>query len=221
MRANSLSAVNPSGAMVPNNLFQRSIRMKKLIITSAVALAAVAPLAFAQSSNFQGLSAGVGVNVADTTSEAQLPSISYKGTDTDNNFALQLQYNMAVNEVFLLGLGASANFGDLKAGKLGLVGQIKVKDAYSLYLAPGYAFNSTWLGYGKLAYLNANGTSDNGGSTKFDNGYGYGIGLQAMFTKNWFGQVEYMVNQYNDKSSLNETDKLKSGVYSLTAGYRF
>ena len=195
--------------------------MKKLIIASLIAGASCAPAAFAQSNAFQGLGAGVSLNVADSTSEALVPGVFYKGTDTDNNFALQLQYNMALNDVFLLGFGGSANFGDLKAGKLGPVGQIKIKDAYSLYLAPGYAFNSTWLGYGKLAYLNANASSANGGSTKFDNGYGYGIGLQAMFTKNWFGQVEYMINQYNDKSSLNETDKLKNSVYSLTAGYKF
>jgi hypothetical protein len=31
-----------------------------------------------------------------------------------------------------------------------------------------------------------------------------------------------MINQYNDKSpSPGETDKLKNGVYSLTAGYKF
>lgn len=195
--------------------------MKKPIIISAIALAAVAPHAFAQSSSFQGFSAGVGLNVADTTSEAIVPGVSYKGSDTDNNFALQLQYNVALNEAFVLGLGANIGFGDLKAGSLGSVGQVKVKDTYSLYLAPGYAFNSTWLGYGKLAYLNANTSAAHGGSTQFDNGYGYGIGVQALFTKNWFGQAEYMVNQYNDKSYLNETDKLKSGVYSVTAGYKF
>ncbi len=195
--------------------------MKKLITVSAIALAAAAPHAFAQSGNFQGLSAGVGVNVADTTSEAELPGVSYKGTDTDSNFSLQMQYNVALSEAFLLGLGANVGFGELKAGKLGSAGQVKVKDTYSLYVAPGFAFNSTWLGYAKLAYLYANTNSNNGGNVKFDNGYGYGIGVQAMFTKHWFGQAEYMTNQYNNKSSLNETDKLKSSVYSLTAGYKF
>lgn len=195
--------------------------MKKLIIATAVFTAFIAPQVWAQSSNFKGLSAAVGLNVADTTSEAQIPAASYKGTDTDTNFALQLQYNTALNEAFLLGFGATVNFGDLKAGKLSKVGQIKVKDAYSLYVAPAYAFNNTWLGYAKLAYLNANAESANGGSTKFDDGYGYGLGAQAMFTKNWFGQAEFMINQYSDKSSLQETDKLKSNTYSLSAGYKF
>jgi opacity protein-like surface antigen len=195
--------------------------MKKILVVSIISLAAMAPQAFAQSGNFKGLSAGVGLNGADTTSEARLPAASYKGIDSDVNFSLQLQYNVALNEAYLLGLGTTVNSGDLKAGKLGLVGQIKVRDAYSLYVAPSYAFNNTWLGYAKLAYLFANAVSANGGSTKFDGGYGYGFGAQAMFTKNWFGQAEFMNNQYEDQSSLHENDKLKSKMYSLTAGYKF
>jgi hypothetical protein len=195
--------------------------MKKIIFVTFISLAAMAPQAFAQSGNFKGLSAGVGLNGADTTSEAHLPAVSYKGSDTDANFALQLQYNMALNEAFLLGFGGTVNFGDLKAGKLGQVGQVRVKDAYSLHVAPSYAFNSTWLGYAKLAYLTADAVSANGGSTKFDGDYGYGFGAQAMFTKNWFGQAELMINQYDDKSSMHESDKLKSNLYSLTAGYKF
>lgn len=194
--------------------------MKKPIIVSAIALAAVAPHAWAQSHGFQGLSAGLGVNIADTTSEAALAGLSFKASDPDTNFGLQLQYNMAVNDLFVLGFGGSANLGDLKAGKFGS-SQAKIKEAYSLYVAPGYAFNNIWLAYGKLAYLNAKAENASGHSVNFDNGFGYGVGLQVMYNKNWFGQAELMFNQYNDKSYSSETDKLKSGVYSLTAGYKF
>ena len=43
-----------------------------------------------------------------------------------------------------------------------------------------------------------------------------------MFGKYWFGQLEYMVNQYKDRDAgAGDTVKLKSNVYALTAGYKF
>lgn len=194
--------------------------MRKIGSVAALCGALVAPQVFAQAGNFQGLSAGLGLNVADSTAEAVLPGLSNKGTDSDANFLLQLQYNIAVSEVLVLGFGGTANFGDLKAGSLTPSQHVKIKDAYSLYVAPGYAFNNMWLGYGKLAYLSAN-TDTLGINTRFDGGYGVGFGVQALFGRNWFGQAEIMVNQYNDQSFLNESDRLKSNVFSLSAGYRF
>lgn len=194
--------------------------MKKTCIAAALCGALVAPQVFAQAGNFQGLSAGLGLNVADSTAEKVVAGFSNKGTDTDANFLLQLQYNLAVNEVLVLGFGGTVNFGDLKAGTLTPATPVKTKDAYSLYVAPGYAFNNMWLGYGKLAYLSAN-TDTLGLNTRFDGGYGVGFGVQALFGRRWFGQAEVMVNQYNDQSFPGESDRLKSNVFSLSAGYRF
>jgi hypothetical protein len=42
-----------------------------------------------------------------------------------------------------------------------------------------------------------------------------------MFTRNWYGQAEYMNNKYSDRAVLGNTVKLKSDVISLTAGYKF
>jgi opacity protein-like surface antigen len=91
-----------------------------------------------------------------------------------------------------------------------------------LYVAPGYAINNSWLVYGKVAYLNANEKGDTGNSVSFDNGWGYGLGLQTLFDKNWFGQLEYMSNDYGDKTVAGTTKaKLKSDVLTLSAGYKF
>lgn len=196
--------------------------MKKLVIAAAVSAAFTAPQAFAQADHFAGWSAGISLNGADTRTEAAIRPLSTSGTASDNNFSLQLQYSIAVNELVVLGMGGSVNFGDLKAGKLAApIDLVTVKSAYSLYLAPGYAFSNTILGYGKFSYLNANAQAANGNSTRFDSGLGYGVGLQAMFNKSWFGQAEYMINQYDDKSSSLETDRLKSNVFSLGVGYKF
>jgi hypothetical protein len=196
--------------------------MKKIIVAAAIGSAFAASQAWAQARQFEGLSAGINLSGADTTAERQTGTVTAKGSDTDANFSLQLQYNTAVNEMLLLGFGASANFGDLKAGKLNPTNTlVKVKDAYSLYFAPGFAFGNGLLGYGKLAYINANIQNSSGANVHFDDGYGLGFGLQALFGKNWYGQAEFMMNQYTDKSLPGETDKLKAGVLSFGAGYRF
>lgn len=194
--------------------------MKKTTIAAIVACAFAVPHAFAQSEAYKGLSLGLGVNIAKTSTEALLNGASNTGSDNDANVAMQLQYTVALNNVWLLGLGGTANAGDLKAGRLG-TNDIKAKNSYALFVAPGYAFGNNWMGYAKLAYLNANTSSSSGGSVNFDAGYGYGLGIQAMLDKHWFAQAEVMVQQYADKTSFNETDKLKANVYSFTAGYKF
>jgi opacity protein-like surface antigen len=194
--------------------------MKKLLTAVATAAALATPMAHAQANDFEGFSVGLGVTSADTTSEV-VTGTSSSASNTDNNAVLQLQYNMAVNNTFVVGFGGTANVGDLRAGTFG-PNQNKLKDGYSLYLAPGYAFSKGWMGYVKLAYLNASLQNSAGRSLSFDNGWGYGIGVQALFGKNWFGQAEYMADQYNDRSGMpGETDKLKSNILALTVGYRF
>ena len=191
-----------------------------LVGTFAMALAFATPQAFAQSNGFKGVRAGVGLNVAESTSELASSGTTGTNTDTDNNFKLQIQYSLALSDTFLLGMGTHIGFGNLKAGNFSR-GQARIKDSYALFIAPSYAINSNFLVYGKLAYLNATAQNALGKSINFDNGFGYGVGLKIMYTKNWFGQAELMINQYSDSASANETDNLKNGVYSLTAGYKF
>jgi opacity protein-like surface antigen len=194
--------------------------VNKLLLAATATAFFVTPLAHAQAGSFEGLSIGLGVTSADTTT-AYVHGGSLSSTHTDNNAVFQLQYNSAVNDMLLVGLGLSANASDLKAGSLG-TNQYKIRDAYSLYVAPGFAFNRDWMGYAKLAYLNANLRDSQGHSYNFDNGWGYGLGVQAQFGKNWFGQLEYMVDQYNDRAPApSDTLKLKSNIYTLTAGYKF
>ncbi len=194
--------------------------MKKLIIATAILTAFIAPQVYAQSGNFKGFSVGLGVNLANTHVDVTTGTTTRSVSDSDSNLALQVQYNTALSEAFLLGFGATANLGDLKSGKFGN-NQTNLNDAYSLYLAPSYAFNNTWLGYAKLAYLNATVKNGSGVGIKFDNGLGYGIGAQMLFDKNWFGQVEYMSNDYSEKTLTSDKVKLKNDVFTLSAGYKF
>jgi opacity protein-like surface antigen len=159
--------------------------------------------------------------MARTTLDDTYKGSTQSASDNDTNAVLQLQYNMALTDGFVLGFGGSINMGDLKAGKFGN-NQDKLTDGYSLYVAPGYAFNSSWMGYGKIAYLNATAKNSGGNSLSFDNGWGYGLGAQVLFNKNWFGQVEFMANDYGSKNfSSVESVKIKSDVFSLSVGYKF
>jgi opacity protein-like surface antigen len=195
--------------------------MKKLIIATTIITAFIAPQAFAQANNFTGLSAAVGFNLSNASTDDTIASVKTNVSDTDNNAALQVQYNAALSDTFLIGFGATANMGDMKSGKFGN-NQTKLTDAYSLFVAPSYAFNNTWLGYGKLAYLNATAKNSSGVGIQFDNGLGFGFGAQMLFNKNWFGQLEYMSNSYSEKTfSATEKVKVKSDVFTLSAGYKF
>jgi opacity protein-like surface antigen len=205
---------------LPGMSMKKRINTSTIALVGAIAIAFATPQVFAQSNGFKGVGAGFGFNVAESTSELASSGTTRTNTDTDNNFKLQLQYNLTLSDSFLLGMGTHIGFGNLKAGNFSR-GQARIKDSYALFIAPSYAINSNFLAYGKLAYLNATVQNALGKSINFDNGFGYGFGLQIMYTKNWFGQAELMFNQYSDSASANETDKLKNGVYSLTAGYKF
>ncbi len=196
--------------------------MKKLIIAlSTCAAALAAPQAFAQSTHFKGLSAGFGFNLADSMTEKTASGFSNSGVNTDINGFLQLQYNIALDEKFVLGVGGTIGIGDLKAGSVGM-SQYKDKDSYSVYVAPGYAIDSRWLGYGKVAYLSTKSITERGNSVNFDGGFGYGLGVQMMINKHWYGQAEYMHNRYGESDTLfGNRIKLQSDVLSIAAGYKF
>jgi len=194
--------------------------MKKLLLTAATA-ALLGPLVQAQAASFEGFSVGLAATSANTTTEDVLNGVSQSVSDTDSNAVLQLQYTSAITDTFMLGAGLTANLSDLKSGNFGN-NQTKLKNGYSLYLAPGIAFNNNWMGYAKVAYVNASLQNSSGSTVNFDTGWGLGLGVQAMFGKNWFGQAEYMADQYNDRNPVpNDTVKLKSNIFSLAVGYKF
>lgn len=198
--------------------------MKKLIVAAAVLATFAAPQAFAQAKNFEGASAALSVNFAKTKTELSNSSSSLDASDTDQNAALQLQYGVALNEKFVLGLGATINIGDAKSGNL-TVGntayQTKQKDTSSLYVAPGYAVTDSILAYGKLAYLSSKLSDGDGGSQTFNGGFGFGVGAQYLLNKNMFVQAEYISNKYDDQKIGTATLKLNSDVFSVGVGYKF
>lgn len=189
--------------------------MKKTLL--AIACTALAtPMVFAQAKNFEGFSLGASIANAKST----VDSTSFGSTDgTSTGLDLQAQYNFALGQDFVLGVGLNAGTGNNKAGDFG-GGDITVKKRYALEFTPGFALSKDMLVYGKVAALNA--TLENGGSSENLSGVGYGLGLRGMVDKNMYWQVGYDLNQYGEKSdTVGGSYKLKSNVFSLGVGYKF
>lgn len=202
--------------------------MKKILIATAIAATLVAPQAFAQAKNFEGFSLGANLNIANATTEITSTIFNGKSSESSQNLGLQAKYNWALGDAFVLGLGLDLGVGDLKSGEFTIGGalvNVKQKEAYSLFVAPGVALNDSVLLYGKVAALSGKfEASGAGGSVSTTvSGVGYGLGVQSYLNKNLFIQGEFMQNNYNDRTFTlnNETDKNNSSIFSIGVGYRF
>jgi opacity protein-like surface antigen len=193
--------------------------MKNLRTIAASAACLVTPFAFSQTSNFEGLSVLGGVNVGTSTFEYNAKNGSSSGsvTSTSSNFLIQGEYAFAINPQFTLGVGATLGAGDLVFGT-GSAGDIKLKDTYAAYIAPGYLLNESTLVYAKLASIS--GTAYDTTSVSLS-GTGYGFGARFMDNKNMYYQFEFIHNQYQDKDFPTVTNKFKGSLVSFGLGYKF
>lgn len=186
--------------------------MKKTILALACTALAT-PLVFAQAKNFEGFSIGANIASAKTTIEDTTGAIaSSDGTTT--GLDLTAQYNWALGQEFVLGVGVTMGTGSNKAGNFGGT-DVNTKDRYALEFTPGFAMSKDVLLFGKIASLNA--TVEGGGSSTSVTGVGYGLGMRGMVDKNMFWQAGYDLNQYQEKNST----KGKSSVFSLGMGFKF
>ncbi len=184
--------------------------MKKTILALA-STALATPLVFAQAQNFEGLSMGAHLANAKTTIEDATGSIDGTSTGVD----LNAQYNWALGQDFVLGVGVTMGTGNQKAGTTAGGVEFTTKNRYALEFTPGVAVSKDVLVYGKIAALNA--TVESPASSDAITGVGYGLGVRGMVDKNMFWQVGYDLNQYQEKNAA----KTKSNVFSLGVGYKF
>ena len=200
--------------------------MKNIRIIAAAAACLVTPFAFSQTSNFEGFSVLGGVNLGASTFEqnAKNGSSLTSVTSTSSNFLAQGEYTFAIGSQITLGLGATVGLGDLTFGRWasGTGGDIKLKETYSAYIAPGYLLNETTLVYAKLASISGTVYGDCGTCTSVSlSGVGYGAGARFMSNKNMYYQIEFIQNQYQDKDFTSSTGKSKGSVLSFGVGYKF
>jgi opacity protein-like surface antigen len=190
--------------------------MKKLFIAVAIAAASVTPQAFAQAKNFEGFSLIGALNANNNTVDVTVttPASTASESKTASNVGVQAEYNFAIGDAFVMGVGASAGL-----SKYDIANSVSMKNSYSIYITPGFAVNNNFMVYGKLASASA--TIESGATSIDISGIGYGFGGRYFSSKNVFFQAEYLYNKYDDKKMANGMIQNKTGVLSFGVGYKF
>ena len=218
--------------------------MKK--ITKLVGMCAMATLtssAFAQAQNFEGFSvyASTGYNSwksglsnyitgGDTVTGATFDSVEGGGTP----LFLGLEYTLPIDKEFTLGISWESDMLDGKAdtGVANDVSGAKLRDythvvksgAYQISLKPGFVMAPNTLLYGKLGYYSLTSSIGEVGETPdsfTSTGYGLGVGVKQMLSKNIFGFGEFSTRigtTKNQTDGLGDTIDLKVDGMSALVG---
>jgi outer membrane immunogenic protein len=193
--------------------------MKK-VLAIAVALGALgASQVFAQAKSFEGFNVGANAEINHATMSA---SDGSSGSDHSAGLGLQANYNWALGDQFVLGLGAGLSTGHHDAGTYAGGSNASVKDRYSIDLMPGYAINNSLLVYGKLSAVSATALSTDGANTATVHGTGYGVGLRGLISSQTYWQAGLDTYRFNDVTfNTGITASLKNDVFSVGVGYKF
>jgi opacity protein-like surface antigen len=193
---------------------------KKLLVASLLSVAATG--AFAQTNAFEGFSAGVKVSSvgASTTVASANDSVNFGQQSIVPT--LEVGYAYGLSKEISLGLTATYDLAEAKAGSANDV-NLKNTDHYSINFKPGYVFNNTTMVYAILGYNSMTGKASSGGysaNTTF-NGFGAGLGIQALLTKNVYIQAEAQQITYSGVTKMGTTYTPSATVGTVGVGYKF
>ena len=183
--------------------------------------------AHAQRAMFEGLSIGTNAEFKSTTSDlsaAGAPTIGYG--QQNNGLAVSADYGMSISDRAVLMFGGKVDLSDttiIKVDSNGLSVNLKEKNHYSLFIAPGVLLNNTTLGYLKLSYESSDAAivaSGLSASEKYS-GVGYGAGLRAQLSGRWFANIEAMRIVYDSKRLFATETKTSSTVAAVGVTYKF
>jgi opacity protein-like surface antigen len=222
---------------------------QKLLGCTALASLLATSNAFSQTSNFTGPSLALVASHVDAENDNTNPDISLKTTTAKNNFiaGVDFNYGFAIENNFVIGLGATYDFSKTKTGKstvsffesedeVTLTTNNELKNHYSLYVQPTYVINKNSAMFAKLAkhFAKASITEssvDPSGNVILSTsenieGWGYGLGLKTFLSNNIFVQAEAGIINYEKY----ETTNTNPGVTSfkpeivnatISVGYKF
>lgn len=214
--------------------------MTKKITTICCAVALLATTAatpaLSQSKNFTGPSIAVhaGYTGSDTriTFDDAASGFLTVG-ENDVTYGADLAYSFPIDNNFLISIGATYDFDKIKAGAFGSGAdnlRLSLKDHYSFYVEPTYAFNNTTALFAKLGYHQAKGSvnltgADTATGSKNFEGYGYGFGIKTFLNNNVFIKAEASLVEYDKETFGSGTDVvgLKPETVSglISVGYKF
>lgn len=185
----------------------------------------------AEELNFTGLSLAIGADYTHTNVDYGGFLAGKKGSDSDAGLKLDASYGFAVASKCILTVGANYEPTNSSAGTINYFAAgknntltVKETDRYSLYVAPGYLVDPSWLVYGKVSWQHAKSefvdTLPDQGTTHHD-GFGWGAGVDYAYTHNIEVRAELQqINLSRESYSLSngKPDTTEATVY---VGYRF
>lgn len=212
--------------------------MKKKLL--ALSLALSASTVFAQTSNFEGASVGLGFAAVGTNTKISGDTGNFIDMGKTSVIpALDFSYAYAIDSKWLLGVGATYDLGKTKAGGAQLSDgsdtetiNFEGKNHYSVYVQPTYTLTNTTAVFAKLGYHSMKGTesythtTDGSGSASSRlKGIGYGVGVKTFIDKNLYLQAEALIVDFKSKTVSDDegsaTYKVKSNGGLITLGYKF
>jgi opacity protein-like surface antigen len=207
--------------------------MKLKKIAAACALTFAFTPAMADSSQFQGFSAALGVSFNGGNAKVSGGDLSLDFGQTSQVGVIDLGYGFGISPSLVIGAGIAYDLGKTKFGSItDSEGNLSFesKNQYAVYVQPTWVINNSAGLYAKLGYNWAKGTSSGiddddepfNESTNFK-GMSYAIGIKTFLDKNLFFQVEAGMVNLKSKSFFEGdfTVKPKMSRATVSLGYRF
>ncbi len=193
---------------------------KKLLVASLLSVAATG--AFAQTNAFEGFSAGVKVSSVGASTSISEPGFSANLGQQSVVPTVELGYAYGLSKEISLGLTATYDLSETKAGSVNGA-NLKNSNHYSINFKPGYLVNNTTMVYAILGYNSMTGKISEAGSSVSStfNGFGAGLGVQAMLTKNVYIQAEAQQITYSGVTKEGTTFTPSATVGTVGVGYKF
>ena len=185
--------------------------MKKLLIASLVSASMIPAIAQADTKNFEGLSAGLNLNLISGGVKLSVGNVSLDslGGKQTQSIAVDAAYGFAMGGKGVLTIGIDADLSDAKIASFSdpdenVTGDfsVKQKSRYGIYIAPGVAVTKDTLVYGKVGYNRMKGEisdADTSASLNF-NGVSYGVGTKIMISKDAFFRIEVSRYTFSSKA---------------------
>lgn len=216
------------------SMLKRKLKMKRRLLSLFVCTSVMTTfgVALADSKNFTGPAIYGELNHSATTVELKSDDVTLSGVGKQSiSGALGASYGFALSSTSVLLLGgtydlSNAKFLEISGGGDSVTG--KIKQRWSLFVAPGFVVSPQTLLYGKLSYASGKATLGASGagidlesSSERFRGVGYGAGIRTQINRNLFAGVEVTRVNYNDKGFDGVDVGTGTTTGSVQLGYRF
>ena len=204
--------------------------MKKILMAVAILSTFGASQALAQVQSHTGFSLGANLALTSTNTEATLSGLNLNAVGQSSvGASVQAAFSYAAADSVLLSVGATYSLADIDALSFSSTsgsGSLKLKNAYSVYVEPGYPVADKTIAFARLSYEAATMRTEASGSSGRDKdigGAGLGFGLRTLVTKNLYLQAEARRVAYNSDRFAGDTTDFKTSMTlgSVGLGYKF